>query len=177
MSDLKSLEDALSGVSLLYWNGLADSERNDLLIVCQRDGEEAALVEIEQQAVGHTPYLAAAEDIEVEVLEAKDICAATVEGEGNGEIRSVNGGKRRGRKAGETMPLLQIGDVVRRFSKKELGAFYLQAAIKGDDDNAAGMASLLLMHGRPLPVVPEPLDISDWTKIDYLGAIAKLMQG
>jgi len=112
----------------------------------------------------------------VEVLEKKDICAATVESEGNGkDIREVNGGKKRGRKAGETMPLLQIGSVVRRFSKKELGVYFLQAAI-ADYSKLGDKAVLLLNHGRPLPVVPPAIDISDWTKIDYLGAIAKLMQ-
>ncbi len=106
-------------------------------------------------------------------VEAVKPIDATVEAEGDATIRSVNKGKRRGRKAGETMQLLQIGGTIRRFAKKELGGFYLACAISDGDVDA--METLLQLHGRPLPVVPDSLDISDWSKNDYLTAIARVI--
>ncbi len=91
-----------------------------------------------------------------------------------GEIRSVNKEKR-GRKVGETMTVLYLDGVVRRFSKVEERTFYLQAAIalNGDDKHEAQQAMLRI--GRPLPPQPVPVDISKWLAKDYMAAIAKLL--
>ncbi len=162
LSDLVAAMDETKGS---LWSQLDDDQKNNIVVVAERDGIKAGLDMFDSQ---------------VQEQESKAIGAvdATVEAEGNGEIRSVNGGKgkTRGRKTGETMAVLYLDGVVRRFSKKEERTFYLQCAIahaKGDGGTESREAMERI--GRLLPVVPVPVDISKWGHQEYMEAMERLM--
>lgn len=97
----------------------------------------------------------------------------TIENDRATNIVSVNGkGKKRGRKEGETMALIEAGGVMRRFSNRELVQFYLAAATI----DASGLPGLVAQHGRPLPTLPPPIVIDDWEIADFLSAIGELQK-
>ncbi len=97
----------------------------------------------------------------------------TIENDRDCKITSVNGkGKKRGRKEGETMAIIEASGVMRRFSNRELVQFYLAAATI----DSSGLPGLVAQYGRPLPTLPPPIVIDDWTITDFLSAIGELQK-